>query len=374
MNIVIDARMINWTGIGRYTWNLLDQLQDIDRDNSYTVLLLKKDFASWQPKSSNFKKLIADFEPYSISEQLRLPFFVYKLKADLVHFPHFTAPLLYFKRRVVTIHDLTLVYYKTNRGDGLKKAVYGVKYWAMRLVLRCAAMATAVITDTEFVRQELLARYGRQPFKLNPNRITTTLLSVDPLMAQAEQPEMIPEGAQFLLYVGNYYPNKNTSRLIDEFTLTRAKYPELKLVLTGKADYFQEQLRTKARELGLADAIIFTDFVSDGELVWLYQNARAYVFPSLSEGFGLPPLEAMAQGTPVIASSASCIPEVCGDAAIYFDPLKPADIADKIMGVLQNKELQERLSAKGLEHIDQFSWRRMAEQTLVIYQASAKSR
>ncbi len=366
MKIIIDARMITWTGIGRYTWNLLDQLQDIDHSNQYIVLLLAKDFEGWQPKAANFTKQLADIRPYSLAEQILLPITLYRLRPDLVHFPHFTAPPLYFGRRVATIHDLTLVSYKTNQGEGAKKILYELKYWGMRLVLRCAIMRSRLITDTEFVRQQIISRYEHSPFKISPSKVTTTLLSVDPLFASPKKPAFAV-GGDYLLYVGNYYPNKNIGRLLKAFKLAQASNPNLELVLTGKADYFQGQLQLEAQRLGLSNKVIFAGFVSDSELVWLYKHAKAFVFPSLSEGFGLPALEAMSQGTPVLAAHASCLPEVCGEAAVYFDPLDTADMAAKICAVLDDKKQLERLRLAGPEHIKLFSWRRMAEQTLAIY-------
>lgn len=362
--------MIGWTGIGRYTRELLAQLQHLDKENQYIVLLQRRDWDGWDPTAPNFTKQLADFKPYGIREQIHLPILLTLLRANLFHSPHFNAPSLYLGRRVLTIFDLTLVYYRNIRGQGLKRLLYSIKYWAMRLILRCALRRSrAIITATETVKAELVAFQGTGWRAVTPKKVAVIPLGASVPSAKPEAIDELGAGKEFLLYVGNAYPFKNLARLIEAFRLLKPDFPSLKLVLAGKPDYFFDTLKTLA---GGDDDIIFPGFVSDGQLVSLYQQASALVFPSLAEGFGLPPLEAMAQGTPVLSSNASCLPEVLGDAAIYFDPTDVKNMAETIEALLNSPEEQENLRKLGPERVKQFSWRRMAEETLERYKQALK--
>ncbi len=173
----------------------------------------------------------------------------------------------------------------------------------------------------------------------------------------------------YLLYVGNAYPHKNLGRLILAFKKLIEDYQmDLELVLVGEIDYFYQRLK-EASSTVLPGRVIFTDFLSDNDLNILYQNASLYVFPSLCEGFGLPPLEAMTFGLPVISSSATCLPEILGQAALYFNPENIEEMAEKIEQVLKEKKLQERLVREGWKKIEEYNWPETAQKTLEIYQA-----
>lgn len=366
MKIIIDGRMADWSGIGRYTLNLLRNLAVIDQENNYIVLILPKDKALFESLPANFRLEPVNIQPYGLSEQLKLPGVLRRLKPDLVHFPHFTAPLLYRGQRVVTVHDLIMIDYKTNRGNGLGRIKFEFKHVVMRYVMRQAILhSEAVITDTAYVKQEIIDRYPA----------SNLAAKIHPIHLAAEAPAVKPGSISrfnlgdqpFLLYVGNYYPNKNISGLVSAFQSIHQTRPELKLVLVGRSDYFLDQIVIKIKQLGLTDNVIITGRVSDEELSGLYKTASLFVFPSFSEGFGLPPLEAMAQGTPVISSSLTCLPEILGEAAAYFDPHNPAEMPEKINALLADPHELERLRKAGLEQVKQFSWRRMAEQTLEVY-------
>jgi glycosyltransferase involved in cell wall biosynthesis len=174
------------------------------------------------------------------------------------------------------------------------------------------------------------------------------------------------------MYVGRPLPHKNLGRLIDAFALLKQTHPDLKLVLAGKRDSLFELHEKETARKGVKN-VIFTGFVSEGELRWLYENTAAYVFPTLSEGFGLPGLEAALAGAPIVASNVSCIPEVYGKGALYFDPLDITDMAAKIAKVLDDKDYREALAQAGLKQTQKYSWKRMAEQTLSVFQASLDS-
>jgi glycosyltransferase involved in cell wall biosynthesis len=185
---------------------------------------------------------------------------------------------------------------------------------------------------------------------------------------QPEPIESLRVKSPFLLYVGNSYPHKNLENLIQAFAMVRQKRPDLSLVLAGQTDYFYQQLQQKVAD---QTGIIWAGRPSDGQLISLYQQTAAFVFPSLSEGFGLTALEAMSYGAPALAADASCLPEVCGDAAVYFDPRDASDIAAKINDLLSNPQELERLRQAGPARAKQFSWRRMAEQTLAAYEKAS---
>ena len=173
-------------------------------------------------------------------------------------------------------------------------------------------------------------------------------------------------GKKFLVYVGRPMQHKNLERLIEAFASLRARHPDLLLVLAGRKDANYERIEEDAYVHGVKN-LHFTGFVSDKRLRWLYENCEAYVFPSLSEGFGLPGLEAMQHGAPVVSSNATCLPEIYGDAAHYFDPGNTQAMADAIEEVLTDNTLRKSLVRKGYARIKNYSWRRMAEQTLDVY-------
>ena len=366
MRIVIDARMLFWTGIGRYTKALLDELQVLDTANEYLVLVRRADWALWEPSAPNFKKVEASINPYTLSEQWALYLQLKALKPDLVHFTAPNTPLLYRGPRVVTIHDLTLLDFDTSRGSGIGKALRGLKRLPFRLVLaNNARFATALITATDFVHDQLIERLGAPSA-----RVHTTLLAADPNVAEPAPINRFGELGQYIFYIGNMYPYKNIASTIQALTELKDR-PTLQLMIAGKRDLFSAQLEALAGQLGVGDRVKFVGYVSDGEMISLYRAAALYVNPSLSEGFGLQGLEAMAQGTPVVAARASCLPEVYGDAAEYFDPHDAQDQARAIALVLGDAAVRNRLSAAGTERIKAFSWKKMAEETLAVYRSAA---
>ena len=176
------------------------------------------------------------------------------------------------------------------------------------------------------------------------------------------------EHKDFIMYVGRPMPHKNLERLVEAFALLKETHFNLNLVLAGKLDTNYRKLQKLVDEKGIK-GVFFTDFVTEGELRWLYEHAKAYVFPSLSEGFGLPPLEAMQHGCPVVSSTATCLPEVLKDAAHYFDPLDVSDMAAKINDVLADPALAQKLIVKGSLLVKDYSWERMARETLDIYKS-----
>ncbi len=368
MKILIDGRWLGRTGIGRYTTGLLAELQKQATEHDYVVLLLPEQFSQWTPTNPRFSKALTTSEVYTLAEQFKLPFEIRRHKPDLVHFNAFNLPILYFGRYVVTIHDLTLVKYQNVRGVGLARWIYAAKQQAMKLILWSAVRrAYRIITPTEYVKDAVVDRY-----RIYRDKVDVTLLAVGEDLAGEGKLGSFKPISPYLLYVGNYYPYKNVRALVSAFAASDLRTKGGSLVLTGKADYFQGLIRDHVRELRLDSQVLFPGFVTDGELAALYHGASLFVFPSLSEGFGLPGLEAMAHGTPVLAAYASCLPEIYGDAAEYFDPKQPEDLTRKIDELVASEERRQKLVAAGYEQLKLYSWADTAKQTLEVYTDALK--
>ncbi len=360
-HIVIDGR-IRRTSTGRYVDRLVEHLQDIDSFNRYTILIQPDD--PWRPRAKNFSSMACPFPQFSFNplHQIKFAQQLKALRADLVHFPMNQQPLLYRGTVVTTTMDTTMLHF-TRAGRTplpifwLKMAGYRYLFWASN------RRSKQVITITNFVKNELETMYGFMKGKTT----TTYCASEPPLQTKAEQPQNVVKNGKFLLAVGTAFPHKNLQSLVDAHKILVKKYPDLRLYFAGKKEYYYGLLDIYIEQNTNADMVKTLGFVNDAELKWLYQNCAAYVFPSLSEGFGLPPLEAMTHGAPAVCSSASCIPEVCGDAAIYFDPHSPADMAEKIEFILADNNLREQQIKKGYEQIKKYSWERMAQETLSVY-------
>jgi glycosyltransferase involved in cell wall biosynthesis len=363
MKIVIDGRWLGRTGIGRYSSELLAELQKQATDHEYVVLLLPEQFEKWVPSNARFTKALTTSEVYSLAEQFKLPFEIYRHKPDLVHFQAFNLPLFYFGRYVVTIHDLTLVKFKNVRGSGAARLVYAAKQQLMKLVLWSAIKRAAqIMTPAEYTKDALVDRYS-----IGRGKITTTLLAVGDELSNKGSSSSLRPKTPFLLYVGNYYPYKNVGALVAAFNESSFKTQGGSLVLVGKPEYFQNLIRAQVETLKLSAQVLFPGFVTDEELTALYKDAHLFVFPSLSEGFGLPGLEAMAYGTPVLSAYASCLPEIYGDAAHYFDPNKTEDLTAQLDLLLRDGERRQALVTAGYAQIKLYSWAKTAEQTLAVY-------
>jgi glycosyltransferase involved in cell wall biosynthesis len=357
MKIVIDAREFS-TSSGRYVERLIHYLQLVDNVNCYDILLKTKDFDAWQPSNPRFNKIRCDVKEFTFAEQLKLRRIINSLKPDLVHFAFAHQPILYKGKTITTVHDLTtLRFYNPSKNPvvfKLKQQVYG---WVVK---KSVKKSSNVITPSQYVKDDLV-KYS----KIDANKVTVTYESADPINQPAEAYADLV-GKQFIMYVGRPTPHKNLPRLIEAFTALKKTHPELKLVLAGKKDINYKHIEEQVNQFKVSD-VIFTDFISEGQLKWLYQNCTAYVFPSLSEGFGLPGLEAMICNAPVVSSNATCLPEVYGDAAIYFDPLDVNDITKVIEKVLSSPDIQNELKTNAQAVLKKYSWQKMAKQTLNLY-------
>jgi len=398
LKIGIDARFYGpiGKGLGRYTQRLIENLEKIDSKNKYVIFLRRENWSCYQPKNRKFKKVLAPLRWYTISEQFFMPMLVNNEQIDLMHFPHFNVPLVYQGPFVVTIHDLVLEHFPTQKASTLSPIFYKIKRAGYKKVITSALKrAQRILAPSEYTKEELIKHFslekdkikvtyegapepkitnyklqtGIANFSSRSNRgLKSAILQIPTSNILQKYGIMKP----YILYVGNAYPHKNLERLILAFERLNQDY---QLVLVGEEDYFYKRLKeysdTNIR-IHTNDTndtnIIFTGFVRDGDLEILYKNASLYIFPSLCEGFGLPPLEAMACGVPVVSSNKTCLPEILGQAAYYFNPRSIDDIARTIKKVTTDEDLRKELITKGFERIKKYSWQKMAEKTLEIYE------
>ena len=357
MKIVIDARE-SGTSTGRYVDKLIENLAKLKPEFEIAILT-KSDRVSqlklWAP---SFEIIESNFKEFTFAEQIGFLRQVKSQKADLVHFTATQQPVLYGGKVITTIHDLTTARF---RNPAKNQIMFSAKQTVYKWVIkRVARKSLTVITPSQFTKNDV-AQYAKIP----PEKIHVTYEAADKI---AEAPKSVADlsPGSFIMYVGRPLPHKNLERLIDAFAILKQKQPQLQLVLAGKKDILFERLEQKTRQNSI-EGVVFTDFVSEGQLRWLYENTAAYAFPSLSEGFGLPALEAMAHGAPVVSSNATCLPEIYGDAVLYFDPQNPTEIAQKIKQVLDDKNLAQELRKKGLAQAQKYTWQKTAEETLAVY-------
>ena len=373
MRIGIDARFYGSVGkgLGRYAQKLIENLEKIDKKNQYFIFLLKENFDEFEPKNNNFKKVLANYRWYTFSEQVNMPRILNRYNLDVVHFPHFNVPLFYNKKFVITIHDLILLHFPTLKNTQLNPIFYWIKYFAYKLTIGSAIRRSEkIITVSNFSRDDILKHYSF----LDKEKVAVTYEACD---YSKEENSLEGSGREilnkygiikpYLLYVGNAYPHKNLENLLNawkEFVLRDKQ--ELKLVLVGKKDYFYNKLGDKINREKIGN-VLLAGFVSDKDLSFVYKNSLAYVFPSLYEGFGLPPLEAMSQGVAVISNKHGCMQEVLGESAYYFDGRDRQSIVEAIIKISNDEGLRNKLVSSGYKKVEFYSWEKMARETLNIY-------
>jgi glycosyltransferase involved in cell wall biosynthesis len=366
MKIGIDCRLWNQTGVGRYIRNLVEQLQILDNQNDYVLFMQSKDRQEFRAQSSKFKVVTADIRWHSVEEQVIFPQILNKEKLDLMHFPYFSVPIFYNKPFIVTIHDLIIHHFGTGKASTLPKPLYHLKRIGYTYVsLQAMKKAKKIIVPLNTVKEDLVKTLG-----VSKDRIVVTHEGVDKNF-EFKAEILDPNIKKYFLYVGNAYPHKNLDRLIEAYVAFRKEGKnDAQLVLVGKNDYFYKKLHERVA-LEHLDGVYFKHGIPDAELASLYEHAIALVSPSLMEGFGLPPLEAMAFGAPLLLSDIPAFKEVCENVAFYFDPRSVNDIKEKMkfMYNLGKQEKQEH-GKKGFERMKDFSWEKMARQTLAVYEGS----
>jgi glycosyltransferase involved in cell wall biosynthesis len=364
VRIAIDARKLHDFGIGTYIRNLVRGLAKIDRTTEYVLLSREKDLGFAATLGPNFRGVPERAGHYSLTEQLTLPLAVRRERVDLFHAPHYVLPLLTPGRTVVTIHDCIHLMFPEYLKHRLGYAYARASMWT------AAHKADRIFTVSEQSKRDILKFFHVPPDKIvvTPNAIDERF-SVEP---DAEHVTQIRERYQlshaYILYVGNIKPHKNLERLIEAFHLVRRQgRSEMELLIIGDEISKLQSLRRAVHKYDLHRYVRFHGFVPQETLSVLYRLASVFVFPSLYEGFGLPPLEAMACGTPVVTSNVSSLPEVVGDAAVLVDPYSPQAIADGILKVLQSAHLRADMRQRGFARVKAYSWERSVARVREVY-------
>lgn len=367
MRIGIDCRMfgLKFTGIGRCAYELVKHMilanEKLEHPHQIVLFFNKNEYHEF-PESKNVKKILVNAQHYSLAEQTRFLFMLYKEHLDIVHFPHFNVPLLYRKPYTVTIHDLTLSLFPGN------KMTKWYQRFAYHTVIRNAVKtAKKVIAVSENTKNDIvkMLHVPEKKVEIIYNGVSEEFQMIEEVSKFKPILDKYKITKEFLLYTGVWRSHKNLSRLVYAFAILKRKYHlDLQLVITGKHDPCYPEVQHAVKILNLSNDVIFTGAVEEKELVYLYNAALICVLPSLYEGFGLPILESMKCGTPVIASNISSIPEICGDGnAILFDPYSIDDMAEKIYTLYKDANLQAELIAKGMKRASEFSWEKMTDET-----------
>lgn len=361
MRIVIDARNLLST-TGRYYERTLCYLQQIDSINDYHLLLNSAGIKYWESQAhpDNFTAHLCDVPYFSLAEQRILPRIINDLSPDLVHFTFQQKPLRIKSPYILTVFDLTQLKFD-NQKPGTNKLLWKLKQKILALGFNSNIKnASHIITASNYVANEIATNYGVDRAKIS------TIYGGSELAKMNAEPIAKLAGQDFILYVGNAFAHKNVIRLVDAYQILLNNNPDLKLAVAGKIDVFHQQLIDYAAAKNLT-GFVHLGFVTDNELAWAYKNATAYIMPSLSEGLGMPGLEAMSYECLVVSSNATCSPEIYKDAARYFDPLDIDDMAEKISEVISNKDLQKKLVENGQKLLKKYDYKITAQKTLESY-------
>lgn len=353
MRIAIDARKLHDFGIGTYIRNLLRGLAKIDQTTEYVLLCNRDDLAVAASLGPNFRAVLESAGHYSITEQISIPLAVRRERVDLFHAPHYVLPALTPGPTVVTIHDCIHLMFPQYLKHRMAYAYARASMWI------AAHKSDRIFTVSEQSKRDILKFFNVPPEKIvvTPNAIDDRF-SIEP---SEEDVRRIRERYQlshpYILYAGTIKPHKNLERLIEAFHYVRSQgRSELELLIIGDEISKLQALRRAVHKYKLHRSVRFHGYVPDKTLAVLYRLASVFVFPSLYEGFGLPPLEAMASGTPVVTSNVSSLPEVVGDAAVLVDPYSADAIADGILKVMHSAHLRAELRARGFARVQEYSW------------------
>lgn len=380
MKIAIDIRRMNEFGVGTYTRNVVRALGQLDHQTKYVLIGAPKKVEEIGPLPANFDSI-----PLLNGEATTKGYFecraiLREINCDLVHIPHlFWMPRSLPCPYVITVHDVLEHMYRAHDGSGFRRSLH---FQLTRRVLKGAARILAV---SKFTKSEIEKLFG-----IPSSRIEVVYNAIDQRFmhghATDADRQLLAERYQitypFLLYAGRISPHKNLVRIIEAFSALKAelekqqKFPDLKLIIIGDELSKHPDLRRTVIRGGVQNDVRFMGFVPIDVLRIFYDLAKIFVFPSLYEGFGLPPLEAMAHGTPVVTSNTSSVPEVVGNAAVLVNAENVFEIMRALLRVLLDTSLRERLKHRGYEQVRKFSWTASAQQIFSIYErvAGADSR
>lgn len=365
-HIIIDARLYGPknTGIGRYTKNLLLGLSNLSNFNDFkfTLIIQKSEENNIKKDLGNkFQYVTTTIPHYSLAEQIKLPFLLYRLKPDLVHFTHFNKPIFYFGKSVVTIHDLIKHFYKGKETTTKNPLTYWPKYWGYLLLTFITIKTNQIIVPSNFWKKYIIQR-----FKINSKKITTTYEAVDPKFLQnsSEIKNWKLEIGNYIIYTGNLYPHKNIQIILKVLQLL----PDLKLKIICARNIFSQRIEKLIKQYQIENQVEFLGFINDSDFQKIYSQALALVHPSFMEGFSLTGLEAMALNCPVISSNTSCLPEIYGNSVLYFDPNNANDLIEKINQLKNDQKIRQKLIDLGHQQLKKYSWIKTAQQTMAVYQ------
>ena len=354
-----EANVEKRVGIGEYAYELLRQFEGFKIDNLRFTIYLKnkpledmpREREGWNYKIIGPKKMWTQFA-------LPLNLFLSPKKPDVFFSPSHYAPRFSPVPTAISIMDLSYIHFpELFTKHDLYQLVNWTKYSAKN--------ARKIFTISNFSRDDIIKTYGK-----DPKDVITTYLGIKQVLSMEELKKKFGIDGNYILFVGTLQPRKNITKLIEAFSKLKTK--NIKLIIVGKKGWLWEEIIQAPEKYNVTDRVKFLDFVSDEDLPSLYKHATCFVLPSLYEGFGLPVLEAMKYGCPVIISNVSSLPEVGGDAAFYFDPQNTDEIAQKIDQVVSDKNLRQEMIEKGYNQVKKFSWEKTAKQTLEVLEDLAK--
>jgi glycosyltransferase involved in cell wall biosynthesis len=376
MRVGIDATAVPMqrTGAGNYIVNLVRTVGQVDTVNEYVVFGQSPHEADLSPNEGfpNVRFMRQDFPGRAARlmwEQAGLPRQVRALRLDVLHSPHYTMPLRHSARSVVTFCDMTFVLHP-DLHEWVKRIFFPTM---MRLSARRADRLIAISDST---RDDLVRMWG-----VEGSRVTAIPLAADAEFRPRSREEIAeacgryglrPDG--YILYVGMLEPRKNVDRLVEAFATVANQLSDVDLVIAGRRGWMYDEIFSRVETLGLRDRVRFTGYVPNQDLPALYGGARLFAYPSRYEGFGLPVLEAMSCGAPVVTTNVSAMPEVAGDAAILVAPDDVAGLAAGLLRVLGDHALRDDLRCRGLARAKTFSWERCARETIAVYEAAFAGR
>jgi glycosyltransferase involved in cell wall biosynthesis len=359
--IAIDARMLQRSGIGTYLRNLLENLATLENEYLFEVICLGKELVRGLPPV-RFRFLSAKSPIYTMSEQWEIARLA--RHAQMLHSPHYNASLLYRGKLVVTIHDLI------HLTEPTFKRMLAARFYARPMFNLVVRRADRIVADSEFTKQQIVEHLAVSSSKVSVVHlgVNNHFCALDRKQAVQRVFSLLGLKRPYILFVGNLKPNKNVETLVYAFSqMCGYRDFDHQLVILGDDRRWKAGLVSECEKLRIDKRVLFVSHVPYEDLPWVYGAAELLVMPSSIEGFGLPVLEAMACGTPVVCSRATSLPEVAGDAAEYFEPTSVDDLAAAMKRVLGSRELQETLRCKGLEQVKLFSWHECARRTLEIY-------
>jgi glycosyltransferase involved in cell wall biosynthesis len=373
MRIGIDARLygLEHAGLGRYVMRLVDEVLKLDKKNDY-VLFTKSTHADEFKNKKRVKVVVTNIPIYSVAEQTILPFIFAKEKLDLLHVPHFNAPFAYTGKLLLTIHDL--IKHDSTGPDTTTRNqwLYQLKHFGyLTLTNLIAKRADHILVPTNFVKEDVAKRLHVPPEKITVTYEASSGTIKEEVLSEKEKIDLFNKyhlSQPFVVYIGSVYPHKNVDILVSAIEKhNQNKEVDLELALICSRSVFWERLNQKITKNNLQNVIKLLGFVDDADVSKIYSQALAMVHPSKMEGFGLTGLEAMSVGLPVISSNASCLPEVYGDAALYFNPNDVNDLVSCLESFIKDQGLRESMATKGYLQARKYSWKKMAGETLAVY-------